>query len=281
MMKKLLLSGVASVAIMAAVPASAADLSMRPAYKAAPIVAPVPVFSWTGCHVGAHVGWGWGRHNIRERTVESFSGGHDVNAVSGTLDSSGAIFGGQVGCDYQFAAQWVLGVEASFSGADINGVGSDPFVAVDSDATVNNLQVKTDWLTSVTGRFGFAGLFPQTLWYVRGGVAWAHERWDLTHMAFEAFNGSDNNPLIQQTRTGWTIGAGVEWAFAPSWSAFVEWDHYDFGSKTLLDHADSPGQSQFTHGILDTTSRIETVRIGVNYRFGGLFGVGKGVSARY
>src|ERR1700736_5852603 len=103
-MKKFLLSGVATVAIMVGAPALAADLGARPVYKAAPIAAPVPVFSWTGCHVGAHVGLGWGRHKVREHVVESFSGGgHDVGYVSGTLDSSGPIFGGQVGCDYQFA----------------------------------------------------------------------------------------------------------------------------------------------------------------------------------
>src|ERR1700730_3799795 len=85
-MKKFLLSGVAAIAIVAGTPAIAADLGVRPAYKAAPIAPPVPVFSWTGCHVGAHVGWGWGRHKVREHVVESFSnGGHDVGNVSGTL----------------------------------------------------------------------------------------------------------------------------------------------------------------------------------------------------
>jgi outer membrane immunogenic protein len=282
-MKKFLLAGVATVAIIAAAgPASAADLGMRPTYKATPIAAPVPVFSWTGCHVGAHAGWGWGRHNIKERTIESFSGGfHDLSAFSNTLDSSGAIFGGQVGCDYQFAGAWVLGVEGSFSAADINGHSEDPFGAPETDPEITGiLRVKTDWITSLTGRLGFTGWVPQTMLYVKGGVAWAHERWE-TVLGFEAVSPNEISTLRDSTRTGWTIGVGAEWAFAPNWSAFVEWDHYDFGTKNLLDHSEDVASIDFVRGILDTTSRIETVRVGVNYRFN-LFGFGKApVQARY
>jgi len=63
-MKKLLLASVAGVALVAGAPADAADLGQRPVYKAPPVVAPVPVFTWTGCYIGAHGGFGWGRdHN--------------------------------------------------------------------------------------------------------------------------------------------------------------------------------------------------------------------------
>jgi outer membrane immunogenic protein len=275
-MKKLLLSGVAAVAIMAAVPASAADLGPRPAYKAAPIAAPVPIFSWTGCHVGVHAGWGWGKHRIKEHTVESLSSGLQVFDLSGSIDTSGAIFGGQVGCDYQFAGRWVIGVEGSFSGTDINGVGIDPGGLVNEDfgsglplepTTARTIRVKTDALSSVTARLGFSGLLPQTLWYVKGGVAWSRDKWDFSNMFFESFNGTDNPTLIQRTSTGWTIGAGIEWAFAPNWSAFAEWDHYDFGWKVVADNIDDPGGTGFNRGILSTHYTIETARVGVNYHF--------------
>src|SRR5436190_22381450 len=131
-MKKLLLGSVATGALIAAGSASAADLGVRPAYKAAPIAPPVPVFSWTGCHVGAHVGWGWGRHDVTHTAVGSSPGilhptpSGNVTSFgsfsrSGRIDSSGAIFGGQVGCDYQFFGGWVIGIEGSASAADING----------------------------------------------------------------------------------------------------------------------------------------------------------------
>jgi hypothetical protein len=59
-MKKLLLASVAGIALVAGAPANAADLGQRPTYKVPPIVAPVPLFTWTGCYVGGHVGGGWG-----------------------------------------------------------------------------------------------------------------------------------------------------------------------------------------------------------------------------
>src|SRR2546425_10113218 len=106
-MKKILLGSVATGALVAAGSASAADLGPRPAYKAPPMVAPVPVFSWTGCFVGAHGGWGWGKKDVR---LVGVSEGTAV-ANSGGIDTSGAIFGGQIGCDYQFAGHFVVGAQ--------------------------------------------------------------------------------------------------------------------------------------------------------------------------
>src|SRR2546423_6439550 len=175
-MKKLLLGPVAPGALIAAGPANAADLGMRPAYKAAPIAPPVPVFSWTGCHVGAHVGWGWGKHDVRETFTCVSSSFTATDFGSGKIDSSGAIFGGQLGCDYQFS-NWVIGIEGAASAADINGFADDPTPFHSNNS--NSIAVKTDFLGSVTGRLGFTGWMPQTLFYLKVGVAFAHERWFL------------------------------------------------------------------------------------------------------
>ncbi len=274
-MKKLLLTSVAGVALIAAGSANAADLR-APVYKAPPpVAAPAPVFSWSGCFVGAHVGWGWGKKDVRSFDIDSE--GNLSTAASGKIDTSGAIFGGQVGCDYQFGlgkgfgggpGAWVIGVQGSIAGTDINGFGADPV-----DPTDQSLRVKIDSLSSVTGRLGYAGLFPQMLIYVRGGGAWVHERWDLQDASF-AF--AFETPEVTRTRSGWTVGAGVEWAFAPNWSAFIEWDHYDFGNKNVI------LASRFDHQFgLDAKERFETVKIGVNYRFNWLFGKAAPVTARY
>src|ERR1700731_2588664 len=113
-MKKLLLSTVAGAALFAAAPANAADMPL----KAPPMVA--PYYSWTGCYVGAHTGWGWGRKRGTEQTISP-----SPKFTAFGFDTSGAVFGGQVGCDYQFAGNWVLGVQGAISGTDINGVGAD------------------------------------------------------------------------------------------------------------------------------------------------------------
>lgn len=254
-MKKILLAGVATTAIAVAVPASAADLRMP--VKAAPIAAPAPYFSWTGCYIGAHVGWGWGNKDF-VNTASSPS-------LNGSIDTSGGIFGGQLGCNYQIQNNLVLGIEGSVSGADINGFGH-------TQSSGGTITAKTDFLASLTGRLGWAGWDPRVLFYLKGGAAWAHDRYDV--------NISEDH-IGEQDRTGWTIGLGVEWAFAPNWSAFAEWDHYDFGSQRVCvsDGACGTGTTTF----FDVKQNIETVRVGVNYRFNiGFLGVGKGpFAARY
>jgi outer membrane immunogenic protein len=256
-MKKTLLAGVATGALAIVAPANAADLRMP--VKAAPAVAPAPYFSWTGCYIGTHVGWGWGR--------KDFNGVLNSSShipVRSSVDTSGALFGGQLGCNYQLQNNFVIGLEGSVSGADINGFN------IGTGCSSQLLRAKTDFLGSITGRIGWTGWNPAVLFYFKGGVAFAHDRYEHT----TTFAVGD------QSRTGWTIGLGAEWAFAPSWTAFVEWDHYDFGTKSVtLTPFDDPGEINF----LDVKQTVETVRIGVNYRFNvGFLGVGKApIAARY
>src|SRR5260370_13591727 len=94
-MKKILLGSVATGALVAAGSASAADLGPRPAYKAPPVAAPVPVFSWTGCFVGAHGGWGWGKKDVGA-SLFCFSFRH--LSGSSTIGTSCAIFPRPIGC---------------------------------------------------------------------------------------------------------------------------------------------------------------------------------------
>src|SRR6266851_6531747 len=183
-MKKILLGSVATGALIAAGSAHAADLG-RPVYKAPPVVAPpAPIFSWTGCFVGAHGGWGWGRKEVGLNFFSrTFSGGH--KSASTTIDTDGAIFGGQIGCDYQFGfskgagglGAWVIGIQGDFAGARLTGDRTKS--PLDPDSTTNALRVRTDWLASITGRLGFTGWIPQTLLYIRGGGAWVRDKWDF------------------------------------------------------------------------------------------------------
>jgi outer membrane immunogenic protein len=258
MKKTTLLAGVATGALAIAAPANAADLRMP--VKAAPIAAPAPYFSWTGCYVGAHVGWGWGKKDF-DVAVDTGDGLQSAPSFNGGINTSGALFGGQLGCNYQFQNTWVLGIEGSVSGADINGFDANTCRA-------GMLQAKTDFLASVTGRIGWSGWDPRVLFYFKGGAAWAHDRYNDQRLGT-----SGHNFINDETRTGWTVGAGFEWAFAPNWSAFAEYDFYDFGRKDvlLIDRSD-PG-STILHANIKQT--INTVRVGVNYRFNWFLGKGK------
>jgi outer membrane immunogenic protein len=194
------------------------------AYKAPP-VAPAPV-NWTSCYLGPHIGWGWGQVGFRER---EFGADATPTDVSPGLSNNGGMLGGQLGCNYQFAGNWVAGIEGSASATDLNGTGHDPFFGgIGEDV----LKVKTEWIASVTGRLGLAAWIPQSLIYAKGGVAWAHDVYDL-NQAGSFFISTPCSPC-SETRAGWTIGGGIEWAFAANWSAFAEFDHYDFGTNRLL-----------------------------------------------
>jgi len=278
-MKKLLLAGVATLAVVGA--ANAADLYTKARPMVAPVAPPPPAFSWSGCFVGAHWGWGWGRKDVHESEFTS----DEAFAASGRIDTSGPIFGGQVGCDYQFGfgkgvgfgpGGWVIGIQFDGAGTDINGFRTDPFGAAFFNFGVfDRIEVKQELLASLTGRLGFAGggggFWSQTLWYVRGGVAWTRDRWDLTgaNDFFLDSNTAVSSP-VTQNRTGWTVGVGWEWAFMPNWSVFLEWNHYDFGTDTLLTTSFGDLTDRF-----ESKQRVETFKVGVNWRFN-LLGFGKG-----
>jgi len=260
MNRNTLLATVSALALLSASGVKAADLAV----KAPPVfVAPVPVYSWTGCYVGAHVGWGWGQNSYSQSAVRggSFSGGGTRRTIGGKTNSNGALFGGQVGCNYQFASNWVIGVQGDIAGTDINGKSRDTFglAFAGPGDYVGQIGIKTDWLASVTGRIGYAFYNNQGLVYVKGGGAWIENQWNL-NSAFLFYP----NDLVTETRSGWTVGVGAEWMFSQNWTGFVEFNYYNFGNGGLLSTSPFDGAPAFYSGKQD----IETVKIGVNYKFG-------------
>ena len=127
-MKKTLLISVATSAILAANSAYAADLAPPPVY-----VPPPPQFSWTGCHIGANIGVASGRNSwqdtLPDGNIDGFGATVFTNRTAIT-NTSGGIYGGQLGCDYQFAAYpVVIGLEGTINGANIEGTNQDEFNA--------------------------------------------------------------------------------------------------------------------------------------------------------
>jgi outer membrane immunogenic protein len=232
-MKKLLLATVALVALGATVPALAADLGARPAYtKAPPYVA--PIYNWTGFYIGGHLGG-------------AFTSGDSFGGATLANNNNGQFLGGiQGGADYQFAPNWVIGAEAQYSWltSNNNAVAFPGGYAY----TLNDRG-----LGSVTGRIGYT--WGPGLVYVKGGYAYADNSEQVTLGGVPVvynFNNDHSN--------GYTVGAGLEYMFAPNWSAKVEYQYYNFGSPTFV-----------TPGVLAPYGSFRddehTVKIGVNYRF--------------
>jgi outer membrane immunogenic protein len=167
---------------------------------------------------------------------------------------SGGLAGGQVGCDWQFSGNWVLGIETKWSASDITGTNQDQF-----NNTNWTLRDRVDWFGTVTGRLGWTA--NNVLVYGRGGVAWAHNNFEIDE-TFGRGSGSVGSPST--TRTGWTVGAGVECAFAPSWSVFLEGDFYGFNGIDVGFSGLPLVQAPF--GV-HTGQNAEALQFGINYRF--------------
>lgn len=211
-----------------------------------PTKAPPPVFSWSGCYVGGHVGWGWSRSTVSGfqnfGTTTSTLFGVGANSIG--IKTSGALFGGQLGCDYQFAGNFVVGVVGSASAADINGTADQPLGTFGTE--------KTDGLFDISGRLGYA--FGPALLYVKGGAAWAHDQVSLLNLSTAV------------TLSGGLAGGGIEWSFTPNWSGFVEYNHYFLNNGTfsftgVFANVRLPANQE------TLSQSIDAVKVGVNYRF--------------
>ena len=241
-MRKSSLTLLAAAIGLAASQASAADLPRKaPAY----IPPAPPPMTWTGCYIGGNIGGAFG--DLKATTPE-FPGAEI------STNGSGFAGGGQIGCDYQFAGGWVLGIRNMYDWTDNKRSGSfvDPVSGFPVVANFNN-----QWFDTLTARLGYA-VAPAWLLYFQGGAAWGHTSTNIT------FNGLQIGQT-SKTRTGWTIGGGVEWMFAPHWSAFLEGNWMDLGSRDgILDPA-----SGCTFCTFNVKATEATVLVGVNYRFGG------------
>lgn len=226
-MRRLLLAAV-SVAALAA-PAAAADI--RPVTKAPVAPAPIEqVYNWTGFYIGGHVGAGFAGSNTF---------GNDAKFLGG----------GQIGFDYQFAPNWVAGVEAQYSWLGGNNNGNNGLAFAPAGlVTLDNKAIG-----SVTGRLGYA--FGPVLAYAKGGYAFVDRDFNVTN-----FGAPVAVTTSGRSRDGYTVGAGLEYMFAPSWSAKAEYQYYDFG-KTTITAGPAP--------IVGTTVKNDehTAKVGLNYRF--------------
>ncbi len=171
------------------------------------------------------------------------------------------MIGGQAGCDYSFAAGWIVGLEgrAAWSGLTNTRNTSVTFPAigliVPARTTVTN-----DLLTSATARLGYR-FASQWLLFASGGAAWTHEKQDD---AFISPRGVGVDPSAATIRTGWTAGIGLDYAFAPHWSAVVDYRYYDFGSQgALLTSSNDP----IKVNNLNLKDTIHQTSVGVNYHF--------------
>ncbi|HEY6258170.1 MAG TPA: outer membrane beta-barrel protein [Xanthobacteraceae bacterium] len=250
-MKKLLLTTTTLLMVVSG-SAMAADLSRpppaAPVYTKAPMMA--PLFTWTGCYVGGNGGGVWARKTLTTASAVSVNGvPFATGASEGSLDINGGVAGGQVGCNYQMGT-WVIGAQGDFDWSSAKSSVTDTVFG-----TSDSVKIKS--LASVTGRVGYA--WDRFLLYAKGGGAWETDDYSATS-AFTSLTVSD-------TRTGWTVGGGGEYAFTDWLTGFVEYDYYDFGTKTeTFAGTLGPIVGTVAVSVKETKS---VAKAGLNFKFGG------------
>jgi len=229
----------------------AADMPVKSAMQAAPIPA---AYNWTGLYLGAHVGGGWGH---AQSTTTSANANFPAGVLQVPFDQGGILGGGQAGFNWQFAPQWVIGVEGEYSKTSIHGTTSEP-AALIAGRTVSTFH-DIDNIASVSGRLGYA--FNNMLLYGKGGVAWA----DFSSNSSSVGPGAALCCTVgSETREGWLAGGGIEYGFAPNWSAKIEYNFLDFGTTAITTVNTVTGQVN----TRNSDAHIHIAKFGVNYRFG-------------
>jgi len=220
-MKRTVAAMTAVIAVgLAAASANAADLSRRPPPQYPVKADVVRVFDWTGFYVGVNAGYGWGKSN------------YDFGTELDRISTKGALVGGTIGYNYQ-VGQVVFGIEGDMDWQDAKGSG--PCLAGLCDT-------KSRWIATARGRLGYA--FDRFMPYVTGGAAFADLRTSIPGVGVNS-----------DTRTGWTVGGGAEYAFAPNWTVKAEYLFADLGKFNCVACG---ANVKFNENI---------VRAGLNYKF--------------
>jgi outer membrane immunogenic protein len=237
-MKRSVSSTAAILAALIALPLATAQAADMMIYKAPP-PQPTAVAAWGGCYVGANYGGGW---NSMDFTLTS------PTADFGRQSANGVIGGGQLGCDYQINSQWVVGVKGQYDFADMN---SQNILPAAPTFYMNNTLHD---IATATGRVGYL-VTPSWLVYGQGGGAWVRDHMDVYGFGPPAFLSES----ATSNRYGYDAGGGVEYMFAPNWSAFAEYNYLGFGTHSST--FDPGGQ------VIAVKQNVQTAMLGVNWRF--------------
>jgi len=273
-MKKLFLASIAMVALSAGGSALAADMPV----KARPVPPPA-VYSWTGCYGGGFVGYGWGKSQHRSLDPREEPGFFqafpfvDVSEgdfqrrgdITPSFDMSGALGGFNVGCQYQFG-WWLIGVEGDWAATNKDGQAFNNFLGYNAGAPGDDFhffvsQTTERWMATARLRLGWAA--DKWLFFVTGGAAWSGVEVTVFDPVVPATTAHH-----KKTLTGWTVGAGYEYALGYGWSWKSEFLYVDYGWTRFFDPPDacSPSCEAFLNPR-EVSLKNYIFRTGLNWRF--------------
>jgi outer membrane immunogenic protein len=225
--------------------ASAADLGRPPPPAPVYVPPPAPVFTWTGFYIGGNLGAAWTQGNVSDNLGDSWS-----NAQQAVFTG-----GGQVGANYQF--NWFLvGIEADFDWLANNHNSSN---AVSTPIGALQFSANDRWMTTLAARFGVTA--NNWLFYAKGGGGWVGvSNPTVTNVT----TGGSISVSNSNSNSGWLVGAGVEWAFTPNWTARLEYDFLGLSSQSYTVSTNTPA---FQDTVTVNNRDVQTLTVGLNYLF--------------
>jgi outer membrane immunogenic protein len=266
-MKRLLLS--TAILALTAGAALAADLPSRKAEPLLPPPPPPPM--WTGFYAGLNAGYGFGTNSqTNSAYVQYGSVNHTLFGVTTTnpmnggalgtntfaMTQSGFIGGGQIGYNYQWGSNFVIGIEADIQGTGIRGRSNSVGIAgasgpydfgtyTQSGPAAQTINAGVDWMGTVRGRLGYL-VTPTLLTYATGGLTYggvyanaaatsiqngvATNNFGWQYASSQTFIGGGQR---SSTLVGWNVGGGLEWLFMPNWSLKAEAIYWNMGNMNV------------------------------------------------
>ncbi len=193
----------------------------------------MPGVDWAGLSVGLAAGYSWGQSSHDTYT----SGGTYLG--SGTSNPSGAFGGVRFAYDFDVAPNMIAGIGG---GATLNDV-----TATSTSGGVTSAST-TKWGVSLRGRLGFT----KDIYMLYGTAGWHWGGGSVTRTQ------SGVSETVDTASNGWTLGAGIEWVFAPRWTTFLEYNHVTGTGKTTF-----PVAKRYSN----VSSASDSIETGINYKF--------------
>ncbi|MEJ5081067.1 outer membrane protein [Ochrobactrum sp. MYb379] len=200
------------------------------------VVMPAPVFSWNGGYLGGQIGYGWGKSTYS-----------DVDGFGGRLKPDGFLGGLYAGYNFDVGNSIVLGVDGDVTYNNLK----KRFSETDEDGDFDSVETKLRWSGAVRARAGVA--VDRFLPYIAGGVAFG----SIKNSGTSIVDGVEEGFSTSKTHTGWTAGAGVDYAATDNVILRLEYRYTDYGHKNFEIDGENT-RNKF---------KANEVRLGVAYKF--------------